>query len=93
MRREYQPLLSMSRRTAPQHHHGKTISKHLLLLSYFNWYFKVVGGFKKDPEDDQGEICGVVEELDLDKKVWKLGPSLTVPRSALNSVQVDNFFQ
>ena len=47
----------------------------------------------KDPEDDQGEICGVVEEFDLEKKVWKLGPSLTVPRSALNSVHVDNFYQ
>ena len=64
-----------------------------MLLSYFNQYFKVVGGFKKDPEDDQGEICGAVEEFDVEKNVWKVAPSLTVPRSALKTIQVKNFYQ
>ena len=58
----------------------------------FNPYFKVVGGFKKDPEDAEGEICGEVELLDLEKKVWSLAPSLIVPRSALKVLQVNNFY-
>ena len=58
----------------------------------FKSYFKVVGGFKKDPEDDAGEICGEVELLDVEKKVWRSGPALTVPRSALRVLQVNNFY-
>ena len=63
------------------------------MLWYYNQYLKVVGGFKKDPEDDQGEICGAVEELDVEKNVWKVAPSLTVSRSALKIVQVKNFYK
>ena len=58
----------------------------------FNPYFKVVGGFKKDPEDDQGEIYGGVELLDLEKKVWRSAPPLNVPRSALKAIQVKDFY-
>ena len=58
----------------------------------FNPYSKVVGGFKKDPEDDEGEICGEVELLDVEKNVWRSGPALTVPRSALRVLQVNNFY-
>lgn len=53
---------------------------------------KVAGGFKKDPEDDQGEIYGGVELLDLEKKVWRPAPPLTVPRSALKAIQVKDFY-
>ena len=63
------------------------------MLWYYNQYLKVVGGFKKDPEDDQGEICGAVEELDVEKNAWKVAPSLTVSRSALKTVQVKNFYK
>ena len=63
------------------------------MLSYYNQYLKVVGGFKKDPEDDQGETCGAVEELDVEKNVWKVAPSLTVPKEFLRTVQVKNFYK
>ena len=53
---------------------------------------KVAGGFKKDPEDDEGEICGDVEVLDLEKKVWSPAPSLTLPRSALKALKINNFY-
>ena len=55
------------------------------MLSYYNQYLKVVGGFKKDPEDDQGETCGAVEDLDVEKNVWKVAPSLTVPKEFISS--------
>ena len=62
------------------------------MLSYFNPYLKVAGGFKKNPEDDEGEITGLVEVLDLEKKVWSLAPSLTLPRSALEALRINNFY-
>ena len=62
------------------------------MLLCFNSHFKVAGGFKKNPEDDEGEICGDVEVLDLEKNVWKSAPSLTVPRSALKALRINNFY-
>ena len=53
----------------------------------------MIGGFKKDPEDDQGEISGAVEEFHLQRNSWRSGPSLTVPRSALKTVLVKDFYR
>ena len=51
----------------------------------------VVGGFRKDPEDvDGGEVSGEVELLDLIRNIWTVAPNLTVPRSALQAIKVEN---
>ena len=54
----------------------------------------VVGGFRKDPEDlDGGEVSGEVELLDLTRNVWTVAPNLTVPRSALQAIKVENMYR
>ena len=51
----------------------------------------VVGGFREDPEDvDGGDVSGDVELLDLVRNVWTVAPNLTVPRSAIQAIKVEN---
>ena len=52
----------------------------------------VVGGFRRDAQDEEGEVCGQVEFLDTVSNVWTAGPPLNVPRSALRAVKVKNFY-
>ena len=55
----------------------------------------VVGGFREDPEDVDGEWTesGDVELLDLVRNVWTVAPSLTVPRFALQAIKVENMYR
>ena len=52
----------------------------------------VVGGFRRDAQDEEGEVCGQVEFLDTVQNVWTAGPPINVPRSALRVVKVENFY-
>ena len=52
----------------------------------------VVGGFRRNSQEAEGEVCGQVEFLDISQNVWRVGPDLKVPRSALRAVSVDNFY-
>ena len=47
----------------------------------------VVGGFMED-----GEVSGHVELLDITNNVWRTASPLTVPRSALKAITVNNFY-
>ena len=45
-----------------------------------------------DLQDADGEVCGQVELLDIISHVWSVASSLSVPRSALKAVIVENLF-
>ena len=49
---------------------------------------------RTNPEDlDGGEVSGEVELLDLNRNVWTVAPNLTVPRSALQAIKVENMYR
>ena len=52
----------------------------------------VVGGFMKDLQEEDGEVSGHVELLDVTNNVWRTASPLTVPRCGLTAITVDNFY-
>ena len=43
-------------------------------------------------DEDEYEVCGQVEFLDISQNIWRAGPALNMPRSDLRAVKVENFY-
>ena len=50
----------------------------------------VMGGFKKNDLETDGQVCSNVEVYHPDGGYWKTGPPLNIPRSALASIYCEN---
>ena len=49
-----------------------------------------MGGFKKNYDTDDGQVCSDVEVFRVGDGNWTIAPSLNVPRSALACVLCEN---
>ena len=52
-----------------------------------------IGGFKKNPTDEMGEVCADVEILKVSDNTWSPGAPLNIPRSALACVNCSNLMK
>ena len=82
-------LMGVTRHVVPDMLHRRSNFSAVLVDSNT---IMVVGGFMKDLQEEDGEVSGHVELLDVTNNVWRTASPLTVPRSALKAITVDNFY-
>ena len=50
----------------------------------------VIGGFKEDVNAGLRTVCNDVEILNMERNIWRPGPSLDEAKSALACIKLDN---